>query len=269
MNNNNINININNNINNIGFIILRHINSIKTNFYWILCYKSIRKIYGNNYKIIIIDDNSNKEFINYKNNNGLELINCEIIESEFPKSGEILPYYYLYKNHFFEKAVIIHDSTFIQQYIDFSQIEDCRFIWHFEHNWDNEIREIDLLKFLNLSSSSLETLYKDKNKWKGCFGAQSVISYNFIKNLEEKYNIFKLLDFIDSREKRMHFERIFGFLCCIEKNNYNRYNYNNSISIFGSIHNYIQWGYTFEKYLYDINHKNINKYKIIKVWSGR
>ena len=259
-----------NNINsiNIGFIILRHINSIKTNLYWILCYKSIRKIYGDNYKIVIIDDNSEKEFIN-KNNNNSELINCEIIESEFPKRGEILPYYYFYKNKFFEKAIIIHDSTFIQQYIDFNLYEDVRFIWHFEHNWDNEIREIELLKFLDLSSSSLETLYKDKNKWKGCFGCQSIISYGFLQNIAEKYNIFKLLDFIDSREKRMHFERIFGFLCCIEKDKYNNYNYNNSTSIFGSIHEYIKWGYTFEKYLYDVNHKNINKYKIIKVWSGR
>ena len=272
--NNNINMNINMNINKIGFIILRHVNSIKTNLYWILCYKSIRKIYGDEYKIVIIDDNSNKNFINNKYQH-LNLINCEIIESEFIKRGEILPYYYFYKNKFFEKAIIIHDSVFIQSYIDFNLIEDVQFIWHFEHNWDNEKEEIDALKILlsdnNNLFESVESLYKDKNKWKGCFGSQSVISHNFLKNIAEKYNIFKLLEIIDSREKRMIFERVFGFLCCIQNNNIN------DISLFGSIHDYLKWGYKFEEYLQDLRHehnyndinKYINKYKIIKVWSGR
>ena len=118
---------------------------------------------------------------------------------------------------------------------------------------------------------SVESLYKDKNKWKGCFGSQSVISHNFLKNIAEKYNIFKLLEIIDSREKRMIFERVFGFLCCIQNNNIN------DISLFGSIHDYLKWGYKFEEYLQDLRHehnyndinKYINKYKIIKVWSGR
>ena len=43
----------------IGFIILRHVNSSKTNEYWKECYRCIRYFYPSN-KILIIDDNSDK-----------------------------------------------------------------------------------------------------------------------------------------------------------------------------------------------------------------
>ena len=56
-----------------GFILLRHVNSEKTNFYWQECYKCIRKYYSN--KIIIIDDSSKEEFIKFD----FDLINCNIV----------------------------------------------------------------------------------------------------------------------------------------------------------------------------------------------
>ena len=45
-----------------GFIITRHVNSEKTNKYWNKCVRCIRKFYPLR-KIIIIDDNSNSDFI--------------------------------------------------------------------------------------------------------------------------------------------------------------------------------------------------------------
>ena len=50
----------------VGFIMLRHVNSISTNKYWIYSYDCIRKYYPDN-TILIIDDNSNYEFITKKN----------------------------------------------------------------------------------------------------------------------------------------------------------------------------------------------------------
>ena len=76
-----------------GFIITRHVNSETTNKYWNNCVRCIRRFYPCR-KIVIIDDNSNKEFLipfaNYTN--------VEIVESEFPGRGELLPYYYFLKN---------------------------------------------------------------------------------------------------------------------------------------------------------------------------
>ena len=63
------------------FVILRQINSVLDNNYWISSYNSIRRYYTN--KIIIIDDNST---INTVNGN---LINTEVIKSEFNGAGEI------------------------------------------------------------------------------------------------------------------------------------------------------------------------------------
>ena len=56
--------------NRFGFIITRHVNSVKTNKYWNHCIKLIRTFYPLR-KIVIIDDNSNYEYVNsefnYKN----------------------------------------------------------------------------------------------------------------------------------------------------------------------------------------------------------
>jgi hypothetical protein len=59
----------------VGFIILRHVNSEKTNEYWQESYSCIRKFYPEN-KIIIIDDYSNTEFLK----TDLNLYNTEIIK---------------------------------------------------------------------------------------------------------------------------------------------------------------------------------------------
>ena len=42
-----------------------------------------------------------------------------IIQNDFPKRGELMPYYYYLHNKLFDTAVIIHDSVFINKYIDF------------------------------------------------------------------------------------------------------------------------------------------------------
>jgi hypothetical protein len=114
----------------IGFIILRHVNSNITNKYWIKCYDCIRKYYPEN-TIMIIDDNSDYNFITNK-----ELYNTHIIQSEYPKRGELLPYYYYIHNKLFDKAVFIHDSVFINKYMDFSKIDKYQILWGFEHIWD-------------------------------------------------------------------------------------------------------------------------------------
>ena len=57
-------------MNEYGFIITRHVNSELTNKYWNNCVKCIRHFYPYR-KIIIIDDNSKKDYLksfyNYEN----------------------------------------------------------------------------------------------------------------------------------------------------------------------------------------------------------
>jgi len=72
----------------IGFIILRHVISETTNRYWMLCYDCIRRYYPL-HRIMIIDDNSNYEFVTNKT-----VTNTVLIQSEYKGRGELLPYYY-------------------------------------------------------------------------------------------------------------------------------------------------------------------------------
>jgi len=275
------NINEEYNINNkkyedFGFIIIRNVISEKTNLYWQECYNCIRKYYNN--LIIIIDDNSNEEFIK----NTIVLENCNIIKSEYNGVGEILGYYYYYKYNFFNNAVIIHDSVFINKKINFDLNENIKFIWHFSHEWNTIDQEINLLdKLLNYDENNLVENNLDQNNlyekllnfyhkklWNGCFGIQSFISYNFLKVIFEKYKLYNLKNIIKNRNDRMNLERIFGLICTYENNNLIE-----NPSFYGKIHHYIHWGYKFDMYLIDKSNDNTNnkldKYDIIKVWSGR
>ena len=267
-----------------GFIITRHVNSEKTNSYWNECYNCIRKNYPTT-TIMIIDDNSNYEYVKLENTT-VELTNVFFVQSEYPGRGELLPYYYMYKYKLFKKAVIIHDSIFIQnKNIDLLQYDKedkypIIFLWDFEHKWElkpdirNDIK--NLIEILNKKKSfmglDLLDIYENKkDKWTGCFGGMSIIKLDYLESLEKKYNLFVLLDHVDSRVKRCCFERVFGLLCNLDKSLLMP-----KIPIlFGNIHKYInqycKWKYEYEKYLNDkqINNKILSIYPLIKVHSGR
>jgi hypothetical protein len=245
-------------VSNYGFIMLRHINSEVTNKYWIESYKCIRKYYNN--RIIIIDDNSD---INYVNND-IDLINCDILQSEFPCCGELLGYYYFHKYHFFEKAIIIHDSTFINKFIDFSKFKNykIKYLWHFTHDWDNIEEETHVLNYFN--NDELNNFYYKKDEWYGCYGLQTYIDYNFLDSIVKKYDLFILLKYINNRQLRMNLERV---LSVIFSNEYEPLR--KDPSIYGIIHHYIHWGYLFENYNDDKKNKKLENYDLLKVWSGR
>ena len=235
-----------------GFILTRHINSHISNLYWKECYSCIRKLYPNN-KIIIIDDDSKLEFIN---DNNINLINTQIINSEFTKRGELLPYIYYLKYNWFNKAIIIHDSVFIKEYIDFST-DKYKFLWYYEHDkWTQAEDENNLIKTLN-NHHDLLIFHNNRHLWKGCFGAMSVISYDFLKSLDDEYNLNNLLDKIKTRYNRCSWERVFASMCQF-KHKYHNFH------LLGNILAYCPWGLNYSHYLnYKIN------LPIIKIWSSR
>ena len=256
----------------LGFILLRHVNSQKTDKYWQHSWKCIRKFYPEN-KIVIIDDNSDKTYLTdvsacYINDaSGIDgtLFNTMIINSTYKKRGELLPYYYFFKYKFFNRAVIIHDSVFIQKYIDFGN--ENKFLWHFEHTWDKPHYEKQIL--FNLDQCEFLNYFHDsKNLWNGCFGAMSVISYDLLDSMNAKYNMMELLNHIQTREDRMSFERIFAIMFTIE-NNWE------ASSIFGNIIEYSQKqkNITINKGLTDEEFEKLKEtptdLSILKIWCGR
>jgi hypothetical protein len=231
----------------IGFIMLRHVNSEITNKYWIRSYNCIRQFYPENI-ILIIDDNSDYSYITNE-----KLYKTLFINSAYPKRGEILPYYYYLQMKLFDIAVIIHDSVFINRYIDFS-VDTYKFIWDFEHWFDQIEDETKMIKLYE--DDELLNFYENKNLWKGCFGGMSIIKHDYLKYVNSKYDISKLLDHVVSRINRCSFERVIGcFLQKVEKKD----------SLLGNIHYYLNWkcNTTFDEI------ENFNHLPISKVFSGR
>ena len=237
----------------VGFIMLRHVNNEETNQYWIHCYNCIRKYYPEN-KILIIDDNSNYKFVTNE-----KLYETHIIKSEYPKRGELLPYYYYLHNKLFDSAIIIHDSVFINKYIDLS-VKKYKILWTFEHKWDQTQDETRIINVFN--DSELKQFYEKKNLWKGCFGGMSIITHDYLTFINDKYDISKLLDCILNRYNRMSFERVIA--CLLQKNG-------DKETLFGDIFKYVGIKEKDNK-PNKLGFKDKDKYShlpFIKIWSGR
>jgi hypothetical protein len=254
-------------MNSFGFIITRHVNSEKTNQYWNHSVKLLRTLYPYR-KIVIIDDNSNQEFVKADH----DYKNTEIIQSEFPGRGELLPYYYYIKNKFFENAIIIHDSVFFHKKIDFTKLQGQKVfpLWFFYPDKENITNTLRISTKLKSSYSLQQKLSLNDSilgmphtKWYGCFGAQSYINHNFLLRLEEKYKITNLISAVSCRTDRCCLERIMGCLFFNENPNILK-----SKSLFGNIMKYQTWGYTFDEYLLDFKKGTIPK-AVVKVWTGR
>ena len=252
-----------------GFIISRHVNSDLTNKYWNTCVQQLNLIYPN-ISIIIIDDNSNPLFLKSEH----EYNNLTIVQSEYPKCGELLPYYYFYKNHYFDNAVIIHDSIFFKSIINFNFLEKQQIkvipLWHF--NWakqENSYNTHRLASILTNNSTIINSIgdnqitlsLNNNNNWSGCFGVQAFINHSFLCLLQNKYKLFNLLKVVKCRADRCCLERLFAIIFYIEY----PILYNLK-SLLGAINKYCKWGLTYNDYIQN----NINKkLPIIKVWTGR
>ena len=252
-----------------GFIMTRHVNYNITNHYWNHSIRCIRRFYPNK-KIVVIDDNSNYDFVKAHS----EYKNVEIIQSEYKGRGELLAYYYFFKNKFFENAIIIHDSIFIHKRINFEKLKnvDVLPLWHFNQDTDNLQNSLYLTsRFKNrfylqqkLSLDGIVILGRPY-EWAGCFGVQSYINHNFLLKITDKYNLFALLEKVKTRPDRCCLERIFGIIFNLESKITKKQK-----SLFGNIHHYNSgFDYTFDKYKYDLTVRKKLPKSIIKVWTGR
>lgn len=230
----------------VGFVILRHVNSEETNRYWIHCYECIRKHYPEN-EIVIIDDNSTYFFITTPH-----LYKVTIVNSEYPKRGELLPYIYYLKYKWFDVAVMIHDSVFINQEIDF-YTDTYKILWDFKHDWDTPYREFYMLQQLD-NTEYLTKFFHDKTLWTGCFGSMCCISYNYLKYIDSRHNLSALLNHVTHRDARCDFERVLG---CVLQFNYPR------IVMFNHIHDWTPWGIKFDE------KDKYTHLALTKVWTGR
>jgi hypothetical protein len=191
-----------------GFILLRNIKSYEDNKLWLNSYLSIRKFYPE-IPIMIINDNCDKSVII-----NIEMTYTTEVDSEYPGAAEILPYYYLHKYKFFDKAVILFDSMIIREFIDFENmnLKDVIYLGDFPPWCDYPDKVQEMINSLP-NKETLNHIFTH-NKWKGCFGGCSFITLKYLELIQEKYNMFSLIPYLQShREYRHSFERVFGILC--------------------------------------------------------
>jgi hypothetical protein len=243
---------------NFGFIVTRHVNTKQTNLYWNQCVKLLRTHYPK-CQIVIIDDNSNQDFIKSEH----DYTNLTIIQSEYPGRGELLPYIYFLKNKWFENAVIIHDSVFFHFTFPFEKMNrQFASLWNFGNN-DSELSNIiRVAKSLKNNKAIVHCInYWDKGLWLSSQGAQSYINHNFLVKMNNKYDLNNLLATVLNRSDRCTLERIIGILVYLETNN--------TDTVFGDINLLYKAGnYTFDEYIDAFNNGKVMG-KISKVWTGR
>lgn len=246
-------------MNTLGFVILRCVKSIAHVSAWRTCYNSIRTHYPDN-KIVIIDDNSDQSLIGDQTH----LTNTIVVHSEFPGRGELLPYYYFAKCKWFDVAVFIQDSVFINKRIEFAT-DTAMGLWGFDPKpyWGEEELVIRRGLLSVFDNQELLDLFDSKD-WSGMFGGMAVVNVNFIVELDSKFRIERLLDVVTGREGRCAFERAIGVLF--------EHMLGRSQHMFDNIHGYlgtnaIRWGLSYHEYLH--NKSAYSNAPLVKVWFGR
>lgn len=195
------------------------------------------------------------------------LHNTQVIRSEFPGAGELLPYYYFLKNRWAEKMVFLHDSMLMRRQFTEEELNmPVRFHWHFEtHQWDDwgDPGKIDYLLAYLKKSNELIDFNWNKSLWHSCFGVASIIDLNVIDYLEETYTFpTALTNVVKSRLDRMALERLLAIL--IFKENYVT---KSNCSNFGDIHQFPRAGHVDEAFVKELEKSYPGA--ILKTWHAR
>lgn len=258
----------------VGIIMVRHMNSPTTMDYWYESYMCIRRHHPD-VPVVIIDDRSATPLLQHPLTQTRErsLHNAVILHSDQEGRGEMLAYVYYNRYAFFSKAAVLHDSVFLQKPLPFEDVETIRFLWHFEHTWDDAAKEVPRVQLLENPEAYL-ALYEDKKNWWGCFGVMSIVTYEALVVMDLASQICirqAFMDSIQTREDRMACERIFALVATHAFPELAV-----TPSLFGKIHDFYAdrgippCSYSIQHYLDDMSrNKDDQQYPIFKVFSGR
>tara|TARA_B110000858_G_C17793443_1_gene471133 strand:+ start:293 stop:1114 length:822 start_codon:yes stop_codon:yes gene_type:complete len=216
-----------------GFIIPVCIRDNGRKILFIECLKSIRRIYTDNYIILIDDGDWDLNEINEIK----AMNNIHIVKSLYKGGGEFQCFYELIKTDKFDKAIILKDGIILKKELPNTDNTNLKWLWHFTNHrvhWDiikepvteftknnNIVYHTDLLKYhiINNYSSNVGfqqfSLYylKNKGKWVGCCGGMCVIDKKTVHLIENKVKFIDNFNKSTTRRERMVNESIFSLLC--------------------------------------------------------
>lgn len=193
-----------NDMQDIGFIVARCIKKKEHNILFKECYNAIRK-YHPTVKIVFIDDNSDKSLLEE-----YPMTNVEIIPSEYIGAGEYLPYYYLLSRKLFKKAVLMQDSMMLNSAMPFDTVDKYKFLLYY-NAVEAGSDPTPLLEVTKIPKE-LKSLHKSFS-WSGCFGGSMIVTYDFLKEVEDKVGILCWKNLINTRDIRVKFETAIALAC--------------------------------------------------------
>lgn len=222
----------------IGFIIPTYVSSEK---HYIILRDGIRKIRQyHDWPIVIINDHSPLDISSISH----EFPDISIELSYKKGAAEMNPYWHYYHQKYFDTAIIMHDSMHLNRaLVNIEKVPQIQFLRYFtnhrvqwaiiqepqtQYNKQFNIKNHDDL-ILHIIDMALmqqnpcfwqycRNIYFDKKKWVGCWGIQSIITWDFLHELQEKTNILDFVDIIKDRRDRMAMESIFGLACLYTTN---------------------------------------------------
>ena len=112
---------------------------------------------------------------------------------------------------------------------------------------------------LNALAKDYRATYENQRAWDVVFGGMAVVSMRFLQKIDARANISKLLDYIDTRDRRKGFERVLGVIVSSEFGRKPQ-------ALLGDIFQDQRWGRTYEDYMLK---KDEHQGQVVKVWSGR
>jgi len=195
-----------------GVIIVRHVVSELTDRYWQISWKRIQHYYPET-PVLIVDDHSDPSMVSplQEEKNMLGIIQVPLC---WKGRGEILGYHYFLRLRPFSRALILHDSVFLNGInLPSPSSLPVHFLWTFPSWYDVDTENIALLSCLH-HADQLVAFYLDKTKWQGCFGVMSMMSLDFLEALHQEYGFpDRLLPSIHGRGDRSNMERVFACVC--------------------------------------------------------
>jgi hypothetical protein len=249
----------------LAFVMIRHVTSKITDWYWKESYTSIRAFYPTA-PILIVDDSSNPLYLR----EDIVMTHCTVVyDTEHKGCAELLPYYYFHRLRPAQRAVILHDSVFLHQPLELSWSGETgiQFLWSIPHQYDDSIQgEIHTLidALPEHEKEHIRSMYHHtKLDWTGAFGVMSVIDGKWLDEVAKRFGFMeRWMPLLTTREYRCAMERVFGVMA------YYHQPLRVQSSMFGMIQSSIPWGTTFVEYMNQYE-TFFNAHPVMKVWSGR
>jgi hypothetical protein len=196
-----------------GVIILRCVRDAEHDLYWQECLACVRRVYGPYTDVIIVDDGSDPTLLSLDPADA----NTKIITigPELRGRAEYLPLLIMWRDRPFRRALILHDTMFVQNAIP---ADSTRFHFTIPSTLYREAHEADVYKLLSAlrgDTSALKALYADPALWHAWFGAAGVVTLNDIDTMHNAFGFFdsRVSDTITSRNMRSALERVAALVC--------------------------------------------------------